>query len=105
MGALCVVGDEVVAQHLLHFVNGLELGAPALDAEVLVEKGAVEALDDAVEKGDSNRNSPFFGGQNHSLKKIISNLFNPLSLFQNKFYPPPRDFPHTLPAASLEHGS
>jgi hypothetical protein len=57
------------------------------------------------EKGDSNRNSPLFGGQNHPLKKTISFLFNPLSLFQNKFYPPPQAFPHTLPAASLEHGS
>lgn len=48
MGALGVVGGEVIVQHLLHLVNGLEPRAASLDVEVLVEEGAVEALDDAV---------------------------------------------------------
>jgi hypothetical protein len=51
MGPLGVVDDEVIVQHLLHFVNGLKPCAPAFDAEVLVEKGAVEAFDDAVGLG------------------------------------------------------
>ena len=48
MWASGVVGDEVIVQHLLHLVNGLEPGAPAFDTEVFVEEGAVEALDNAV---------------------------------------------------------
>jgi len=43
-----VVGDEIVIERDLHLVNGLEPRPPAFDAEVLVEKGSVEALDDAV---------------------------------------------------------
>jgi hypothetical protein len=51
MGALGVIGDEVIVQHLLHLVKGLEPCAPTFDAEVFVEKGAVEAFDDAVRLG------------------------------------------------------
>ena len=43
-----IVGDEVIVQHLLHFVNGLEPCAPAFDTEVFIEECAVEALDNAV---------------------------------------------------------
>jgi hypothetical protein len=43
-----VADDEVIVQHALHFLNGLEPGSAALHPEVLVEQGAVEALDDAV---------------------------------------------------------
>ena len=47
-GSLGVVGDEVGVEHGLHLLDGLEPGAATFDAEVLVEQGAVQALDDAV---------------------------------------------------------
>lgn len=43
-----VVGDEPGVERHLHLLDGLEPGAATLDAEVLVEHGAVEALDYAV---------------------------------------------------------
>jgi hypothetical protein len=43
-----IVALEVGIKHHLHLRDGLEPGAPALDAEVLVEQGAMQALDDAV---------------------------------------------------------
>lgn len=46
--SLGIVGDEIGVESGLHFLDGLEPGAAAFDAEVLVEQGAVEALDDAV---------------------------------------------------------
>jgi len=51
VGALVVVGDEVGVEGGLHLLDGLEPGAAALDAEVLVEQGAVQPLDDAVGLG------------------------------------------------------
>src|SRR5512139_2149530 len=48
MGPLGVVGDEVGIEGGLHLLDGLEPGAPSFDAEVFVEQGAMEALDDAV---------------------------------------------------------
>ena len=48
MGTFFVVGDEIIVEAFLHFVNRLEPGPAALDAEVLVEQRSVEALDDAV---------------------------------------------------------
>ena len=43
-----VVGDHIGIERGLHLVDGLEPGAPSFDAEMLVEQGAVQALDDAV---------------------------------------------------------
>ncbi len=43
-----VVDDEVGIERHLHLLDGLEPGFAALDAEVLVEQRAVQALDDAV---------------------------------------------------------
>ena len=48
MGSLGIVLDEVVIEDGLHLVEGLEPGAAALDAEMLVEKRAVPALDNAA---------------------------------------------------------
>lgn len=48
MGPFGVVGDEPVIERLLHLADGLKPSLAALDAEVLGEHGAVEALDDAV---------------------------------------------------------
>lgn len=46
--ALGIVDDEIVVENHLHFLDGFKPGLAPLDAEVLVEKRAVEALDDAV---------------------------------------------------------
>lgn len=43
-----VAADEELVENGLHLLDGVEPGAAALDAEVLVEQSAVEALDDAV---------------------------------------------------------
>ena len=43
-----VVADHVGIEHGLHLLDGLEPGLAAFDPEVLVEKGAVQTLDDAV---------------------------------------------------------
>ena len=48
MGPFGVVGDEPVIEHLLHLVDGFEPCLAAIDAEVLVKHGAMEALDDAI---------------------------------------------------------
>lgn len=48
VGALVIVDHQVVVEHALHLLDGLEPGAPALDTEVLVQERAVQALDDAV---------------------------------------------------------
>jgi len=48
MGSLGIVLDEVVIEDGLHLVEGLKPGAAALDAEMLVEKRAVPALDNAA---------------------------------------------------------
>ncbi len=48
VGPSLIVSDEEVVENGLHLVDRLEPCAPSLDAEVLVEQGAVEALDDAV---------------------------------------------------------
>lgn len=45
--ALIVACEEVV-ENGLHLLDGFEPGPASFDAEVLVEQGAVEALDDAV---------------------------------------------------------
>ena len=41
-----VVALEVVIEYGLHHFNGLELGAPPLDPEMLVKHGAMEAFKD-----------------------------------------------------------
>jgi hypothetical protein len=43
-----IVAVEAEVENRLHLLDGLEPGAPALDPEVLVEQGAMQALDDAV---------------------------------------------------------
>ena len=43
-----IIDGHVVVEHALRLFDGFEPSAPALDAEVLVEQGAVQALDDAV---------------------------------------------------------
>jgi hypothetical protein len=48
VGTFRVVAGEVVVENRLHFADGLELGAPAFEPEMLVEQGAVKALGDAV---------------------------------------------------------
>jgi len=48
MGSVGIVLDEVVIEDGLHLVEGLKPGAAALDAEMLVEKRAVPALDTAA---------------------------------------------------------
>jgi hypothetical protein len=48
MRSFGIVFDKVVIENGLHLFKGLEPGATALDAEMLVEQGAVPALDDAI---------------------------------------------------------
>ena len=43
-----VTSDEVVVEHGLHLLDGLEPGLVALDAEVLAEQRAVQPFDNAV---------------------------------------------------------
>ena len=51
MGALLVVLDQVSIQIFLHLVNGLIPRFSSHDAEVLVEDGSVQPLDEAVGLG------------------------------------------------------
>lgn len=46
MGPALIVSDEEFVEHGLHLLDGLEPGPASLNAEVLVEQRAVEALDD-----------------------------------------------------------
>ena len=48
MRSALIVADEILVENLLHFVDGFEPCAASLDAEVLVQKRAMQALDDAV---------------------------------------------------------
>ena len=48
MRTVLVVSLQVCVERRLHFLDRLEPGAAAFDAEVLVEQGTVQALDDAV---------------------------------------------------------
>ena len=48
MRAAFVVGLQIRVECDLHLIDGHEPGAPAFGAEVLVEQGAAQALDDAV---------------------------------------------------------
>ena len=43
-----IVAFEIRVENRLHLVDGLEPGEASFDAEVLVEQGAVQSLDDAV---------------------------------------------------------
>lgn len=43
-----IVADEVIVENGLHLLDGLEPGAAAFDAEVLVKQRAMQAFDDAV---------------------------------------------------------
>ena len=43
-----IVALHVAVENHLHILDGFEPGAAALDAEVLVEQGAVQAFNDAV---------------------------------------------------------
>ena len=54
MRPLVVVDGQIGIQGDLHLLDGFEPGAPAFDAEVLVQQGAVKALDDAVGLGPLN---------------------------------------------------
>lgn len=49
MRSALIVSDEVVVEHDLHFLDGLEPGLASLGADVLVVQRMVEALDDALE--------------------------------------------------------
>jgi hypothetical protein len=51
MRAFGVVGDEVIVQHLLHLINGLEPCAPAFNTELFAKLLAMEAFDDSVGLG------------------------------------------------------
>ena len=44
MRSLGIVVDEVLVEDALHLLDGLEPGAAALDAEMFVEEGAVQAF-------------------------------------------------------------
>jgi hypothetical protein len=48
MGPRGFAGDEVGVERLLHLLDSLEPGAATFDTEVLVEQGAMEALDNTV---------------------------------------------------------
>jgi hypothetical protein len=48
MRSLGIVLDEVLIEDGPHLIEGLEPGAAALDAEMLVQERAVPALDNAV---------------------------------------------------------
>ena len=48
MGPFGIVDDEIGVENHLHFLNSFEPGFAALDAEVLIQQGAMESLDDAV---------------------------------------------------------
>ena len=48
VGPSGIVFDEIGVERHLHLVDGLEPSLAALDAEVLVQQGPVQALDDAV---------------------------------------------------------
>jgi len=48
MGSLRVVGDQVGVEVGLHLLYGLVPFLSTHDAEMLVEQGAMEALDEAV---------------------------------------------------------
>jgi hypothetical protein len=47
-----IVLDEVLVEDGLHFVESLKAGAATFDAQMLVEQGAVPALDDAIVRHD-----------------------------------------------------
>ena len=51
VGLTGVVGLKIRIQVLLHLLDGLVPGGPPLDAEMLFEERAVEALDEAVGLG------------------------------------------------------
>lgn len=40
--------DQVLVEHELHLIDGIELDATAFNADVLVQQRAVQALDNAV---------------------------------------------------------
>jgi len=48
MRSLGIIVDEVLVEDGLHLLDGLKPGASTFDAEMLVEKRAVPALDNAV---------------------------------------------------------
>jgi hypothetical protein len=58
VGALGVVELEVLVEVGLHLVEGLVPGGAALHAEVLIEEGPVEALDEAVGLGPADLGGP-----------------------------------------------
>ncbi len=47
IGELGIVSLEVIVEHGLHLLDGLEPGAPSLEPEMLVELGGIEAFKDA----------------------------------------------------------
>ena len=58
---LCVVGNEVGVETGLHLVDGLVSLLVALNTEVLVEEGAVEAVDETVGLAPHHVCGPLFG--------------------------------------------
>jgi hypothetical protein len=48
VGPSGIAFDEIGVARNLHLVDGLEAGLAGLDAEVLVQQGPVQALNDAV---------------------------------------------------------
>ena len=48
VAALVIVSLQVPVEHRLHFLDGVKLGAPALDPEVPAQQRAVQPLDDPV---------------------------------------------------------
>lgn len=70
-----VVDDQIIVQVLLHLFQGLvPLGAP-LDAEVFVQQGAVQPLDEAVAL-----RSPNLGGAVLDLFELKEQLIRMLIL-------------------------
>lgn len=47
-GPSAIINDEILVEHGLHFLERIEPGAAAFDAEMLVKQRAVQTFDDAV---------------------------------------------------------
>ena len=51
MGPFCIIGDKISVENDLHLVDGFEPCLATFDTEVLVEKRAMQALDNTVGLG------------------------------------------------------
>lgn len=54
VGTLAIVGDKVLVRDRLHLFDGLELGAPALDPELLIEQRTVKPFHVAFKVPDAD---------------------------------------------------